>query len=282
MKFDRSKTFPYPVLRPYSDDYVDAEFQGFAEFSIGDDGIDVDCMYQTSSTELQQQIALGSAKFVSIISCRETYFRHVITTAENSAKAKLDANSLRGEVSIDAYIVATKDIKNFGSPDINSEFGKKRFNFSPGEILAQDETQAIFVDRDLFKPISSVFELVRSEVLSGGEWRVSLEQDNVRIEVSAGMKEAIDNSRSTNLCKSVLLNSIYFSAVVHAIQRLKDDGDFEDYKWAKVMERQIHNHHIDLVNTDAYVIAQKLMKQPLTVLNTYIFSKAEYGRDQAV
>ena len=119
-------------------------------------------------------------------------------------------------------------------------------------------------------------------MLSGGEWRVSLEQDNVRIEVSAGMKEAIDNSRSTNLCKSVLLNSIYFSAVVHAVQRLKDDGDFEDYTWAKVMERQIHNSHIDLANTDAYVIAQKLMKQPLTVLNTYIFSKAEYGRDQAV
>jgi hypothetical protein len=36
MKFDRSKTFPYPVLRPYSDDYVDAEFQALAEFEIKD------------------------------------------------------------------------------------------------------------------------------------------------------------------------------------------------------------------------------------------------------
>jgi len=27
MKFDRYKAFPYPVLRPYSDDYIDIDFQ---------------------------------------------------------------------------------------------------------------------------------------------------------------------------------------------------------------------------------------------------------------
>jgi hypothetical protein len=275
MKFDRSKTFPYPVLRPFSDDYVDAEFQALSEFIIDDDGIKVSCSYQTSSVELQHQIALGAAKYVSIVSCRETYFRQVITTDQTKIEANLDASSLRGEVSVDAYIVAVKNIKNYGSPDINKEFGKKRFNFMPGEILAQDENQSIFVDRDLFKPISSVFELVKNDSLGGGEWRVSLEQDQVQIEVSPAMKEAIDNSRSSNLCKGVLVNSIYFSSVVHAIQRLKEGGDFGDLKWAKVVERQIHNHHIELNSTDAYIVAQRLMKHPLSILDTYIFSKVE-------
>ncbi len=276
MKFDRSKTFPYPVLRPYSDDYVDAEFQALAEFTIGDTGIKVSCSYRTSSVELHQQIALGAAKYVSIISCRETYFREVLMTNEETLEATLDADSLRGEVEIDAYIVAIKEIKNYGSPDINPEFEKKRFNFLPGEVLAQDETQAIYVERDLFKPISSVFDLVKNDALAGGEWRVSLEQDHVQIQVSPNLKESIDNSRSSTVCKSVLVNSLYFSAVVHAIQRLKEigeAGEFGELKWAKVMERQIHNHHVDLTNTDAYLIAQKLMKHPLGVLNTYVFSK---------
>lgn len=277
MKFDRSKTFPYPVLRPYSDDYVDVEFQALAEFMIDGNEIKVHCSYLTSSVELQQQIALGAAKYVSIISCRETYFRHVITTDKPLIDEKIDAGSLKGEVAVDAYIVATKSIKNYGSPDINKEFGKKRFDFSPGEILAQDETLCIYVDRDLFKPISSVYELVKNDSLTGGEWRISLEQDQVRIEVSGPMKEAIDNSRSSNLGKSVLINSLYFSAVVHTIQRLKEGGEYGDLRWAKVMERQIHNHHIDIDNTDAYIIAQKLMKNPLSILNLYVFSGVENG-----
>ncbi|MCC2963462.1 hypothetical protein LK540_23775 [Massilia sp. IC2-278] len=275
MKFDRSKTFPYPVLRPYSDDYVDVEFQALAEFLIDGSDIKVHCSYLTSSIELQQQIALGTAKYVSIISCRETYLREIVATSETAVEVSIDADSLKGAVAVDAYIVATKTIKNYGSPDINKEFGKKRFDFLPGEILAQDETQCVYIDRDLFKPISSVFELVKNDALTGGEWRVSLEQDQVRIEVSSAMKESIDNSRSSNLCKSVLINSIYFSSVVHAVQRLKDGGEYEDLKWAKVMIRQIHNAHIDINATDAYVIAQKLMKHPLSVLNMYVFSGAE-------
>jgi hypothetical protein len=277
MKFDRYKAFPYPVLRPYSDDYVDAEFQALAEFVIDETGIRIQCSYQTSSIELQQLITLGHAKYVSIVSCRETYFRRVFTTDQLSLEALLDADSLKGEVVVDAYIVASKGIKNFGSPDINSEFGKKRFDFKPGEILAQDETQAIYVDRDLFRPVSSVIHLVKNETLSGGEWRVSLEQDHIRIEVSGPMKESIDNSRSSNVGKSVLINSLYFSTVVHAISRLKEGDALEDMKWAKVMKMQIHNHHLELESTDAYVIAQKLMKHPLSVLHTYVFAKAEYA-----
>lgn len=277
MKFDQSKTFPYPVLRPHSDDYVDAEFQALTEFEISDAKIKVLCTYRTSSTELQQLISLRFAKYVSVISCRETYFRLVLTTDKESAEAEIIADALRGEVAIDSYIVAIKDIKNYGSPDINPEFGKKRFNFKPGEILAQDETQAIYIERDLFRPISSVFDLVKNEALTAGEWRVALEQDNVQIQVSTAMKESIDNSRSSTACKAILINSLYFSAVVHAVQRLKESSDYEEFKWGRVMTHQIHNSHIDLKTTDSYVVAQKLMKHPLSVLNAHVFSSPDYA-----
>jgi hypothetical protein len=275
MKFDRSKTFPYPVLRPYSDDYVDAEFQALAEFEIKDNNIKVSCSFQTSSTELQNQIALGAARYISILSCRETYFRKVLSTSGDTIEEHLKADALRGEVMIESYIVATKELKNYSSPDINPEFEKKRFDFQPGQILAQDEPQAIYIERDLFRPFSSVFYLVKNDNLSGGEWKVSLEQDNVLIEVSALMKESIDNSRSDNLSRTVLINSIYFSAVVHVIQRLKDGNEFHELKWARIIEQQIHNNNIDIDTTDAYIVAQKLMKHPLTILNTYVFSRGE-------
>lgn len=273
MKFDKLKTFPYPVLRPGSDDYVDGEFQATVEFTIADGTVNVACSYLTSSVELQQLVIEEKAKFVSIISCRETYYRKTLSTCLAQIDASIPAESLRGEVLVDSYIVAAKAIANFVSPDINSEFGQKRFSFKPGEILAQEDTYAVYIERDLFRPISSVFELVKGDGLSGGEWRVSLEQDHVQISVSPSMKESIDNSRSSSTVRSVLINSIYHSAVTHAIQRLKDGADFNDLKWARVMTRQLHNQNIDLEKTDAYLIAQKLMRHPLTVLENYIFSK---------
>jgi hypothetical protein len=275
MKFDKSKTFPYPVLRPYSDDYVEGEFQSTVSLTIEDGSVKVSCSYLTSSVELQQLITDQKAQFVSIVSCRETYFRQTLRTSNSDLETTISTDDLRGEVFIDSYIVATKEIKNFVSPDINPEFEQKRFNFKPGEILAQEETQAVYIERDLFRPISSVFELVKNDALSGGEWRVSLEQDHVQISVSPSMKGNIDNSRSSSAVKSVLINSIYHAAVTHAIQQLKDGNDYADLKWAGVMTRQLHNQNIDLIKTDAYLIAQKLMKHPLSVLNTYIFTKAE-------
>jgi hypothetical protein len=275
MKFDKSKTFPYPVLRPDSDDYVEGEFQSTVSLTIEEGSVKVSCSYLTSSVELQQLITDQKAQFVSIVSCRETYFRQTLRTSNSDFETIISTDDLRGEVFIDSYIVAIKEIKNFVSPDINPEFGQKRFNFKPGEILAQEETQAVYIERDLFRPISSVFELVKGDALSGGEWRVSLEQDHVQISVSPTMKENIDNSRSSSAVKSVLINSIYHAAVTHAIQQLKDDNDYADLKWARVMTRQLHNQNIDLAKTDAYLIAQKLMKHPLSVLNTYIFTKAE-------
>ncbi len=71
MKFDRNKTFPYPVLRPFSDDYIDVEFDTNVDFSSSEGVVTADIGYRVSSSELIEQIKIGNAKFVSIVSCRE-------------------------------------------------------------------------------------------------------------------------------------------------------------------------------------------------------------------
>jgi len=275
MKFDRSKTFPYPVLRPYSDDYIDGEFQAITEFAIDDTSISVKCSYQTSSIELLRLVELGCAKFASIISCRETYYRRTFLSDKESLSTELPFDAVRGEVVTESYIVATTDIKGYSSPDINSEFGQKRFDFVAGQILAQDDTTVVYIDRELFQPVSVVLELVSNESLVSGDWRVDLDQNHIQIQVNPSMKESIDNSRSTAQCKSVLMNSIYFGAVVHAIQALKDEDTESDLRWVCVFKRQIHNNGLSLANDDSYVIAQRLMKSPLNLLNTYFFTKVE-------
>lgn len=271
MKFDRNKTFPYPVLRPFSDDYLDAEFQSSVDFTSNEGFVTANISFRVSSDELLSEIKQGNAKFISIVSCRETYFREVIANEQQQFERKFDIGNLRGEVKVDSYIVAIKKINSFSSPDINPEFGKDSFVFTPGDVLAQDETAVFYIDRDLFKPVSSVFDLVKNDELSEGEWKINLDEDNIQIVISTKMKESMDNARNNNTMRVVLLNSIYFSTAVHAIQRLKElGGDYDEKKWSRVFFRQIHNNGLDLINTDAYILAQKLMNYPLAPLNAFV------------
>lgn len=276
MKFDKNKAFPYPVLRPYCDDYVDVEFQTTVEFTVEKDCITVDIAYAISSDELLAEIDNGKAKYVSVVSCRDTYFRQVLSSSNSAITSKFEAGSLRGEVRVDPYIVVVADITGFKSPDINPEFGQVAFSFTPGDVLAQDETQIFYIDRDLFKPVTSVFDLVKNDLLSGGEWKVGLEEDHVQIEVSSQMKASIDGARNSKINQVILLNSLYFSAVVQALQKLKEgEAAFEEKRWAKVLSMQLHNAGWDLDLHDPYVLAQRLMKYPLTLLDTYAFKEKD-------
>jgi len=279
MRFDRQKAFPYPVLRPDNDDYTESEFQATAFFSMNDSKrVLLEIIYAISSPEIAGHISGGNAEFVSIISCRDTYFRSVISDSKKEQQAEFDAGLLRGEVRIEPYVVVRKEIADFKSPDINAEFGTGPFKYCVGDVLAQDEPQIFYIDRDYFKPVTSVFDLVKKDNLSGHEWNLAFDQDHVQIEVSANMKEKIDNARNSQSNKVILLNSIYFAAVMQAVQKLKDSedsGEFEMYKWANVIKSQIHNNGWDLSSTDAYLLTERLLKYPLSLLDTYIFKGSE-------
>lgn len=272
MKFDKYKAFPYPVLRPESDDYKDGEFQATVEFFIAENNIKASIGYALSAEEITDEIAKGNAEYVCMISCRDTYFQQVISSSERKMEANFDIGALRGEVRVNPYVVVKKDITAFTSPDINAEFGRGPFQFVEGDVLAQDEAQIFYIDRDLFKPITSVFDLVKKDDLADGIWTVGFEENHIQIEVSPKMKEAIDAARNDHKKRIVLLNSIYFAAVMQAVQKLKDPNEsFDGKKWAEVIRRQAHNKGLNLDSHDAYLIAEHLMQQPIMLLDAYVF-----------
>ena len=97
------------------------------------------------------------------------------------------------------------------------------------------------------------------------------EHDHVQIAVSPKMKQKIDSARNVRANIAILMNSIYFSAVMQAIQNLKESVDYDGYKWAEVIRRQAHNAGIDFRDCPAYYATERLMKLPLSLLDTYVF-----------
>lgn len=277
MKFDKNKAFPYPVLRPYSDDYIDVEFQATVEFVVGKEKIKVNISYAISSDEIVNEISKGNAEYIAAISCRDTYYQYVLPSTTNSASAEFDIGELRGEVRVNPYVVVKKDIQTFSSPDINPEFGNGPFSFVVGDILAQDDAQVFYIDRDLLKPITSVFDLVKKDEQSDGVWTIGFDDEHIQIEVSPKMKESIDDARNSKKNRVVLINSIYFASVMQAIQKLQDSdtrNTYRDKKWARAILGQAHNKGLDIDGNDAYLIAERLMQHPMKLLDTYIFRAA--------
>ena len=270
MKFDAQKTFPYPVLRPFSDDYQESDFQFTADFNIDTDEIRLDCSFITSCQEIASLVREGKAEYVALVTCRSTYYRDLVRTRDLTVSARYDSNNLKGEVQVYPFIVATQEIKNFTCSDINSEFGANEFNFRAGQPLALDQPCTAYIDRELFKPVTSVFEIVRSESVDDGEWILSFDEDKIQIALSPRTKEIIDEARNEPSNKAILVNSIYFATTMEVIQVLKETDVHHEKRWAKVFEQQFHNLGIKLSEPN-YRIATKLMRNPLYLLDTYVF-----------
>ena len=277
MKYDEYKAFPYPVLRPNSDDYLDCDFQTTVNFSTEKQTILVDVSFAISSPEILAQVELGNAEFVAMVSCRDTYFQYMIRTNARKTQASFAMGDLKGAVVVNPYVIVKTQIQNYTSPDINPEFGAEAFTFKEGDVLAQDEPYLVYFDQESFKPITSLFDFVHRDNQPDGEWSIDFDSDHIQIVLSKKTKETIDNARASNFKnKVILMNSIYFSAVMQAVLKIQHpDKAYEDKKWAKVFEKNAHNKNCNLESDDAYVVAQTLLQHPLKRMNEYVFKEKD-------
>jgi hypothetical protein len=276
MRFDHQKAFPYPVLRPGVDDYVAGDIQTTVKYTIKakTKKIVAEVSFGLSVKEIATQVAKGNAVYAAMFSCRDTYFRDAVTSKKPIFDRTFDSSNFKGEVVVHPFVVAITEIKKFASGDINKEFGAREFAFDSGAVLAAVEPQVFYFDRDLFTPISSIVRIVQGEAEKGFEWKVRLDGDKIDIVLSQEAKKVVDRGRNTAQGRAVLINSIYFSAVTEAIQKLKDHpSEYEDKRWAKVIRQQCHNAHIDPDKHDAYKATQLLLKNPLYLMSLHLFKE---------
>lgn len=271
MKFDRNKAFPYPVLRPYSDDFIDKDFQAAISVDASEATVDISIDYSLSSESIRKLIDEHFASFVTVVSCRDTYFSQSIESFDNSAKKSLPYGIFRGEVYINKYIQILDDIE-FSSDEIHEDFGPGPFSYTKGDIIAQDEPEKFYFGREFFKPLTSVFILVKNDSLPYGEWKLDIDDDHVSIEVSPAMKERFDIARSNRSNQMILINSLYYAAVVQSLDYLKEQEEvYAGYRWAQVIKKKMLDCNLTLTEPSTK-IASTLLDFPLRLLSDSVFS----------
>ncbi|HLL30670.1 MAG TPA: hypothetical protein VK403_06720 [Allosphingosinicella sp.] len=275
MQFDPQRAFPYPVLRPGVDDYIDGDIQVTVDVQTSPDQriVRAQVEFVVSVPDIVSLVKEGRAQYVAVFSCRDTYLRRSFKSQAPAFSVEFQDAVLRGEVSIHGYVVASQTIRKYFSSLLNQEFEGTPVEFPRGAVLAIDEPQAVYIDRDLLRPITSIFSLTKKEGLAEYEWSLNLDDEKVLIEVSPAFKERLDHARNSTENRAILINSIYFGAVMQALKAVREEeSDFADRRWAQVLTQSCTNAGIP-PTLEEYAAAERLMRFPMGLLDKHIFSK---------
>lgn len=275
MRFDSQVAYPHPVLRHDVEDYEDGDFQVTANYTVTEDhlSVEIKASYELSVPELSDLVVAGKACAGILVNCRDTFFRKISPlVAGNETKIVIDGGRLHGEVTVVPIIYAVTKIDSFKSEDFAEEFVGLDFDFKPGDLLAHEDPQVFWLEREAFEPIESIITLNTVTEKEGFEWGIVLDEDQIAIEVSEELSELVQVARNSPKNTLVLINSIYFSAVQTAVEGLKQESDL-DRKWANVIRQKCLNNGIDVVDAEPHLVTQQILNRPIEKLARVLFKE---------
>jgi hypothetical protein len=276
MRAYTQKSFPYPVIRDTHDDYIDETFEIKPSFELSVDSKNAKFLlnYSLSSAAIKRQIANGNACYLTVFSCRETFYHKVFESSEESNNiVDINIDEIHGKLEVESFVYIKNDL-TIESKNINPEylpkdiFSDSKFSYLAGSIIAQSKVYKFNFIPDIFNFSTSLFRLELDSELPDGEWLVDTSQDRIIIKAASNIIEIEQNLTNHEKGKSVLVNSIYFSTVMHATSELLNTSSLVDeVHWAKVFEQRMDI--LNIPDTDpVYKIASKLMSWPLSDLET--------------
>lgn len=275
MKYDELKMFPYPVLRPESEDYLDSAFQATVQYELTKKSstVSIQARFSCSEDAILELIEGGAAAYSLLVDSRETFFREVITSTEETVSCQFSGGKLKGKVSVSPFILAIKDIKDFKSKGFNADYAERMFNLVNGDVLALDRPREFYVGQEVFAHIGTVFELVESDEPEEGEIRLNLECDKIQILVKPSLKTKIDQARGQIKNRPILMSGVYMPALMQVLSYMAQGGEeFEDKKWYRAIKAKCDQKEIQLdVDINTLTASQILLDFPVNVLGKHVF-----------
>lgn len=198
--------FPNPVLINNNMDYDNSSFDIiFENFSYENDLLKLNLKYELECDSLTEFIKEGKAKVIIKIQSVGTPYREIF---EFDNKRELliciNKNNLAKKISIEGYIIASDNIKNFHPAELNELFFKSQiFNIRKEDILALHPGYSLPLDSsELEGPVASIFQIIKNEELKESV-DVILDTDTEKINIHLNKRayESYIKIRSQQLLK---------------------------------------------------------------------------------
>ena len=272
--FDPQKSYPYPVLRPQSDDYPKAEFEVTLNVERIQDttAFTVEADFMLSDPDLLKLVEQGSARYVLQVRSPKTYYRAAFSASQNRIKEDFEHGLVEGRTEFSPFLVATDDIHAFRASGWHEDYDGMRFDIATGSVLAVDQHVEYTIDTTEELRLGSIFELVETNKLSDGMWRIDHANDRVRIELSppdyarfTAARENVNNQPES----AYIMNSVYLPALIYLLQDSDKDGDeLSDRRWFRAVNARLEEKKLPLLGNESnrVIDAQHLLDYPFTKL----------------
>ena len=179
MKFVKSKSWPWPVLRPYSYDYPRSEFQSFVDLDKLEDStqLHLKAEFYLGDRNLRQLVEKERAKYALLISCSTTHSRRYLESETSPIEWYAENGWLTGRIEITPFIVAHRQIDNFRASNWHEDYADRSFAIEPGSVLAVDKPSVHWVESASETPISSIFQIAHDQTVERGTWKCDMYRD---------------------------------------------------------------------------------------------------------
>ena len=275
MRFDPSKAWPYPVLRPaiYGDDYPHAEFEVEIDLQRvkGSTAVDVSVEFQLSDPNLRQLVEQGKARYALLVKASRTHCRELFESSDQSIKHSFSAGELSGRVEFTPFLVCTQALHRFKADSWHPEFSGRTFDIVTGAVLAVDEPKEYWIDTAEEAPLGSIFGHRPQADLPDGRWELDLAEDHVWIQMSEADDakfEAARRQANNQPDGQYLMNGLYLPALLAVLNEVDQHMDnYQDYRWFASLDQRLKSvecQPLGTQNANRWIDAQKILDSPFS------------------
>lgn len=272
MKWEETKSWPYPVLRPNSGDYQKAAFEVTVEVARLPDttAVEVDAEFALGDAELGELLERGEAEYLLLVRCSTTHYRGEFRSHEPHIRQQFENGILAGRVEFAPFVVASDDLQSFRSTRWHSDYDDVTPQFNAGSVLAIDRPYTCWIDTADEEPVTLMFRVAKGNV-PAGQWRCKPEEEHVALELSDGDYDLLKDARSRvgNTSElAYLINGLYLPALIWLLDeadRGSDDSDYADMRWYRALNSALERNErkaLGATDADRAADAQVLLQNP--------------------
>lgn len=282
-----NKSFPYPLLmeREGEKDFKTSSFSLKYNLLEQNDIVEKtevcikDIHFYLDNKELFSLYEKGLVNAVCEIECSKTVYKEVFEITTQPITKCIQTEKLSGDVTISAYLYATKDILDYYSEDFHSDYEGYSFNIKENNVLAADTGGRFkvnfFEGKD--NKLSSIFSIIKKidtdniVRYESGERKIIIHANPDTYDAYAVLKS---DKRHNNFVFSTLVIPTLAFCLQDIKDRLEDDKDLEELCSEKLWVKSILNRYKllfekeldkdEFLSINSYELAQMVMGEAVS------------------
>lgn len=263
--------FPNPVLINNSMDYDNSTFDITLEsFFVDNELLKLSLKYEINCNSLTKYIKEGKAKVIIKIQSVGTPYREIFEFGDKKELlVSINKNNLAKKISIEGYIIASDNIKNFHPAELNELFFKSQiFNIRKGDILALHPGYSLPLDSsELEGPVASIFQIIKNEELKESvDVILDTDTEKINIHLNTMTYESYMKIRSQKVLDKYLAAAIVLPALTEALFYIASDeqnpdkpSDYENKRWYRQIKNKITEKNLSFDGKSITSVASLLL-----------------------